>query len=154
MMLPGKHFSLTSLKRIPTTLGTYQISLHLRRCDSQAMKARTVKTMREHMGHGSSKASIKVIVVAVLSVLTFMIVGILSWLGASAWSDHSIARNINSFDAYTNRYVAGVYEMLLDRVETSNALQNAEPASPAVLAKIEASRKVIKDNFDSGLDGI
>ena len=82
-----------------------------------------------------------------------MVVGTLGWIGTTAWKNYLTATSVREFDANANRYVVGLYEVLLERVETNNALQAAEPASPSVIAKIEASRKIIKDNFDVGLAG-
>lgn len=95
--------------------------------------------------------SIKLTLTVVLSLLSVMIIGALGWIGTAAWKDYSIASGAKEFDASANRYIAGLYEVLLERLDTNNALQAAEPASAAMLAKIDASRKVIKDNFDVGL---
>jgi hypothetical protein len=111
------------------------------------------KTMTKDSAHGS-RTSIKLILTVVLSILSLMVVGTLGWIGTAAWKDYSTASSAKNFDASANRFIAGLYEVLMERLETNNALQGAEPASSAVLAKIEASRKVVKDNFDIGLAGI
>ena len=72
----------------------------------------------------------------------------------SSLKDYSSASSAKDFDASANRFITGLYEVLIERLETNNALQGAESASSAVLAKIEASRKVVKDNFDVGLAGM
>ncbi|HEY4721312.1 MAG TPA: hypothetical protein VII92_05670, partial [Anaerolineae bacterium] len=109
--------------------------------------------MKKESAHGS-KASIKLILTVVLSILSLMLLGTLSWIGTTAWKDYSIASGAKDFDTSANRFIAGLYEVLMERLETNNALQAAEPASSTVLGKIEASRKIIKDNFDVGLAGI
>ncbi|HEY4723325.1 MAG TPA: hypothetical protein VII92_15830, partial [Anaerolineae bacterium] len=109
--------------------------------------------MTKERTHGF-KASIKLILIAVLSILSLIIFGTMSWVGTKAWTNYSTASGAIEFDASANRFIAGLYEVLLERLEVNNALLAAEPASPAVLAKISASRKIIGDNFDSGLAGI
>ena len=99
------------------------------------------------------RVSIKLILTVVLSILSLMVVGTLGWIGTAAWKDYVSANSVREFDANANRYIVGLYEVLLERVETNNALQAADAASPRVVAKIEASRKIIKDNFDVGLAG-
>ena len=96
------------------------------------------KTMKTDSRRGSN-VTIKLILTVVLSVLTLMIVGTLGWVGTNAWRDYSAASGAKDFDASANRFIAGLYEVLIERLETNNALQGAEPASPAILAKIEAS---------------
>src|SRR3972149_12202667 len=108
--------------------------------------------MTKERTHGF-KASIKLILIAVLSILSLIIFGTLSWVGTKAWTNYSTGSGAIEFDASANRFIAGLYEVLLERLEVNNALLAAEPASPAVLAKISASRKIIGDNFDSGLAG-
>ena len=100
------------------------------------------------------KVSIKLILLVVLSMLSLMVCGALSWIGAGAWKDYSTASNAIEFDASANHFIAGLYEVLIERLVVNNALLAAEAANPAVLAKIAASRKVIANNFDVGLAGI
>jgi methyl-accepting chemotaxis protein len=102
----------------------------------------------------SSNLTIKLILTLVLSALTLMLVGTLGWVGTVAWKEYSDATVAKKFDASANSFIAGLYEVLLERLESNNALQAPEPASAAVFAKIDASRKIIKENFDVGLAGM
>lgn len=110
------------------------------------------KALLPKQGNGAG-LSIKIILTTVLTVMTLTIVGTLSWVGAGSWKEHSVAGAAKEFDASANRFIAGLYEVLMERLETNNALQGAEPASATVLGKIESYRKVVKDNFDIGLAG-
>ena len=95
--------------------------------------------------------SIKLVLLAVFGGLLLLILAVLGWRGAAAWTAYTTVIDQKEFDAGANRFIAGLYEVLLERLATNNALQAAEPASPTVIAAIEAHRKVIKDNFDAGL---
>ena len=68
--------------------------------------------------------------------------------------DYSTASDAKDFDVNANRFIAGLYEVLIERLATNNALQEATPASQAVVDKIDASRKSIKEEFDTGLSEI
>ncbi len=98
--------------------------------------------------------SIRITLTAILAILSLMVVGTLGWVGKSTWEDHSKATEASAFNVSANRFIAGLYQVLLERLDTNNALQAPGPATPAVIEKIEASRKIIKDNFDIGLAGI
>jgi len=64
---------------------------------------------------------------------------------------HRAAVDQMEFDAGANRLIAGLFEILMERLATNNGLQAAEPADNAVLAEIATRRKAVKENFDSGL---
>ena len=100
------------------------------------------------------KLSIRLILIAVLSPLALIVLGTLGWIGTSAFTDYTAAGHAKDFDADANRLIAGLYQVLLERLDTVSALQADEPAAPAVLAKIDASRKFIADNLDAGVAGI
>jgi methyl-accepting chemotaxis protein len=91
---------------------------------------------------------------AALGGLAFMLVAILCWNGLDTWRTYRAAVDTKDLDAGVNRFIAGLYEVLLERLETNNALQAPAPTTPAVIGKIEAFRKVIKENFDPGLAAI
>ncbi|HYA74768.1 MAG TPA: methyl-accepting chemotaxis protein [Roseiarcus sp.] len=99
-------------------------------------------------------ASIRRDIIIAFGCLTLLLTGVLAWKGASAWTNYGIAVDQKKFDAEADRYIAGLYEVLLERLDTNNALLAAEPASATVLAKIEGHRKIITDNFDAGLAGL
>jgi methyl-accepting chemotaxis protein len=107
---------------------------------------------KEHAG--SARITIKLVLLVVLSTLSVMSIGALGWLGTTAWRNYSAAISAKDFDVDANRFIAGLYEVLLERLETNNALQAVDPASQTVLGKIETSRKFIKEHFDVGLTGL
>jgi methyl-accepting chemotaxis protein len=55
------------------------------------------------------------------------------------------------FDDGANRFIRGLYEVLIERLETNNALQAADPASSTIVSSIAERRKTVNANFDVGL---
>jgi methyl-accepting chemotaxis protein len=74
--------------------------------------------------------------------------------GFRAWFAYSTVMEQRQFDTATNQYVRGIYEILLERVDTNNALSANEPAGPATLASITQHRDLLKRNFESALPTI
>jgi len=54
-------------------------------------------------------------------------------------------------NAAANTLIAGVYEILLERLATNNALLNEQPASSDVLGAIEKNRSVAVAKVSGGL---
>jgi methyl-accepting chemotaxis protein len=75
----------------------------------------------------------------------------LGYVSLGSWTTHRAAVDQMEFDAGANRLIRGLFEILMERLATNNALQAAEPGDSAVLAEIERRRKAIKENFTLGL---
>src|SRR5215510_7821595 len=75
-----------------------------------------------------------------------LILPIFVWqLGKDAVQAFRTYRDINSLErqnAAANNLIAGVYEILMERLATNNALQAEQPADSAVLTEIEKRRSV------------
>lgn len=71
-----------------------------------------------------------------------------------SWWAYSSVSDQQQFDAATNEYVKGIYEILLERVDTNNALGASDPAGGATIAVINQHREVLKRNFESALPTI
>src|SRR5215813_4946712 len=95
--------------------------------------------------------SIRLILLPTLGAMAILLFASLGWMGLGSWSAHQAAIDQMEFDAGANRLIAGLFEVLMERLATNNGLQAAEPASDAVLAEIATRRKAVKENFDSGL---
>ena len=52
-----------------------------------------------------------------------MLIATLLWAGAGAWQAHTKAREVRAVTKGANDYINGVYELLLERLYTNNALQ-------------------------------
>ncbi len=104
-----------------------------------------------HSAPARRTTSIKLVLYPALGALALLLVATLGFIGISAWSEYGAAVDRKAFDAGTNRLVAGLFDMLLERLATNNALQAAEPANSALISEIEARRKAIDANFHAGL---
>ena len=95
--------------------------------------------------------SIQLVLLPTLGAMALLLFAALGWMGLSSWTAYRAAVDQMEFDAGANHLIAGLYEILLERLATNNGLQAAEPASDAVLAEIATRRKTAKENVDSGL---
>jgi methyl-accepting chemotaxis protein len=99
-----------------------------------------------------TRFSIKTILLTGLGCLALFLAVALGRQAASAWRDHSSATMAKEFDIGATQFINGLYDVLLERLDTNNALQAAEPASGAAISKIDAYRKSVKAQFDVGLE--
>src|SRR5882724_12276415 len=102
------------------------------------------KTMR-------STHSIRLVLIPALGAMALLLVTTLGYVSLGAWAAHRAAADQMEFDAGANRLIAGLFEILMERLATNNGLQAAEPADSAVLAEIERRRKAVRENFTLGL---
>ncbi len=98
--------------------------------------------------------SIKWIVLAAIMSITMAFIGIVGWDISQSWSVYRAAQEQQQFDLGTNRFIKGLYEVLLERLAVNNALQAPEAASALTLSGIEAHRKILSENFDVGLSSL
>ena len=98
-----------------------------------------------------AKTSIKTVLFAALGVLVVLFVSSIVWKGKSTFSAYSTAIGQKDFDQGGNRFIKGLFEVLMERLATNNGLQGADPASAAVIAEVEKRRNAVKNDFDSGL---
>ncbi len=78
----------------------------------------------------------------------------LGGLGSRVMSDFGELRDAHAAqeaDIGANRYTAGLFEVLMERLETNNALQAADPAGAEVLQGIAKRRAAVAANFAPGL---
>ena len=99
----------------------------------------------------SVKASVKTVLFAALGLLAVLFVASIVWKGKTAFSAYSAAVEQKSFDEGANRFIKGLFEVLMERLATNNGLQGADPAPAALIAEIEKRRAAVKDDFDPGL---
>ncbi len=98
--------------------------------------------------------SIRAVVLMSIGTLAVLAVGLSGWRGIEAWRSHSRAVQAQAFDAAANQLIAGLYEVLIERLATNNGLQAPQPASAALIAGIEKHRKVVAENFTPGLEAL
>ncbi|WP_203073153.1 methyl-accepting chemotaxis protein [Falsiroseomonas ponticola] len=98
--------------------------------------------------------SIRVALTASLTGLALLSVGAMTW---EVWTSTRVVREVRSAaaaDRAANRFAAGLFEVLMERLATNNALQAEEPASPAALAEIARRRAAVAADFAPGLAGL
>ena len=98
-----------------------------------------------------AKKSVKTVLFTVLGLLAALFVGSIVWKGTATFSAYSAAVGQKNFDQGANRFIKGLFEVLMERLATNNGLQGADPAPPAVLAEIEKRRNAVKNDFDPGV---
>ena len=72
----------------------------------------------------------------------------------TSWVAYTTAIEQRQFDTATNQYVRGIYEILLERVDTNNALAASDPAGPATIASLTQHRELLKRNLETVLPTI
>jgi methyl-accepting chemotaxis protein len=100
---------------------------------------------------GNSAFSIRAMLLSAIAALSLLAMGAFSWNAAGAWQRYEAARHAQEFDAGVNKFIAGLFEVLMERLYTNNGLQSADVAPPAVLEEIEKRRKVVRENYGPGL---
>ena len=79
----------------------------------------------------SAQKSVKTVLFAVLGLLGALFVGSIVWKGNATFSAYSSAVGQKNFDQGANRFIKGLFEVLMERLATNNGLQGADPARPA-----------------------
>ena len=95
--------------------------------------------------------TIKVTLVAAVSLLSGLLIAGYGWSAVGAWQRLQQTRDSREFDKGANMFVAGLFQVLLERLYTNNGLQSEAAATPALLSQIEASRKAARELFQPGL---
>jgi hypothetical protein len=100
---------------------------------------------------GVSGFSIKWVVLPAILSITVAFAGSIGWGILQSWSAYRAAQEQRQFDLGANQFIKGLYEVLLERLASNNALQAPEAASASTLSAIDAHRKIVGENFDIGL---
>ncbi|MDR7037737.1 methyl-accepting chemotaxis protein [Methylobacterium sp. BE186] len=95
--------------------------------------------------------SIKVALLAPIAGLSGLLLFAESRSSLEAWREARAAQTIQAFDGGANKFAAGLFEVLMERLATNNGLQAAGPAGPEVLNEIKRRRLAVEQNFDVGL---
>jgi methyl-accepting chemotaxis protein len=99
----------------------------------------------------TSFLTIKRILMAGFGALGLFAIAGLATDSRDAWTTYSRAQDTQDFDRGANRFIAGLFEVLMERLATNNGLQGEAPADAATLAEIQKRRKAVSENFDAGL---
>ena len=74
-------------------------------------------------------ASIRAVMFMAVSCLGVLLMASVGWRAYDAWSKYNQGLAIQTFDSGANRFVAGIFEILMERLATNNALQAPDPAA-------------------------
>jgi hypothetical protein len=96
-------------------------------------------------------ATIKALLLGAFAMLSVLLLCALSWKVVGEWNTHTSARNAQQFDAGANRFITGLFEVLIERLATNNGLQASDPASPSLRQEIDTRRKASAESFELGL---
>ena len=107
--------------------------------------------MSAHAPRSRSALSVNWIILAAIVCVTGLFTVTIGWRIAGSWAAYRAAAEHQEFDVAASRLIKGLFEVLLERLDTNNALQAPGPAEQPAIAKIAAHRKVISENFDVGL---
>lgn len=95
--------------------------------------------------------SIKAMLSACTGVLSILLIAAFGWNAADAWHRSHAAYEMRTFDRGANMFVAGLFEVLLERLYTNNGLQAEGPAAQALLKEIDTRRAAVLKNYQPGL---
>jgi HAMP domain-containing protein len=101
--------------------------------------------------NGVRGISIKWVVLAAILSITTAFSGMVGWNILQSWSAYRAAQEQQQFDLGANRFIKGLYEILLERLASNNALQASGAASALTVSAIDAHRRIVRENFDVGL---
>jgi methyl-accepting chemotaxis protein len=85
--------------------------------------------------------------IAALAVFATLVLG---WDAARALKSLRSAEAAQEADRASNRFAAGLFEVLMERLATNNALQAPDPAGPEALQEIARRRAAVAANFAPG----
>lgn len=88
------------------------------------------------------------------SLITILCATVIFQLMIDVWDDWKKYKNLNrltTWSAASDKAIAGLYEVLLERIATENALNAEHPASPQVLSVIQGHRTRAEAGMKEGL---
>src|SRR5207302_6006633 len=98
-----------------------------------------------------NRLRIKAMLFGAIGLLSALLIASVGLNSVDAWHRYQAAQRAETFDAGANKFIAGLFEVLIERLYANNGLQEAAPASPALLKEIEARRKAVRENYEPGL---
>lgn len=88
------------------------------------------------------------------SLITILCATVILQLMIDVWNDwqkHKEINRLTTLSTASDKAIAGLYEVLLERIATENALNAEDPASPQVLSVIQAHRTRAEAGMKEGL---
>jgi methyl-accepting chemotaxis protein len=134
-------------------LGSRRSKKHLRassRLPTDRAKGRFMSRLQDSAASQSRLHSIRTALLAPIAGLSILLVAVVGYQAAMSWTKYGEVRSMQEFDAGANKFIAGLFEVLMERLATNNGLQAANPAGAETLREIERRRAAVAQNFDAG----
>src|SRR3954468_4175534 len=100
---------------------------------------------------GKSLFSIRSMLLSAIGALSLLSMSAFGWNAMGAGQRYEAARHAQEFDAGVNKFITGLFEVLMERLYTNNGLQAADIAAAPLLDEIEKRRKAVRENYKPGL---
>jgi methyl-accepting chemotaxis protein len=99
----------------------------------------------------SALRSLRTILIAAIAILSALQIFAFGQASLDSWQAYRRTQTTLAFDHAANQFIAGLYEVLLERLATNNALQAPDPVSDAARQAIEAKRKIVREKYQPAL---
>ncbi len=103
------------------------------------------------MKRETPKGSLRIRLYGVVAILALMLGFETISIGQKAWNDYETMKRIKQLDDAANNFSAGLFEVLMERLYTNNALQAPAPIDDSTRREIEARRKTVREKYEPGL---
>jgi methyl-accepting chemotaxis protein len=94
---------------------------------------------------------IRGMLLSAVSALSLILLGLIAHGNVDAWSRYQAVQDIEEFDTGANKFISGLFEVLMERLYTNNGLQDPAPAGTDLLGEIERRRVAVRTSFEPGL---
>ena len=95
--------------------------------------------------------SLRTLLLSAIAALSLMAVVAFGRHAVDAQRNYSHIKEVEAFDAGVNKFITGLFEVLMERLYTNNALQAPGPVDAATLREIEKRRTTVRENYEPGL---
>jgi methyl-accepting chemotaxis protein len=96
--------------------------------------------------------SVRALLFGAVAALSAVTAAGLGWHAKTAWSALGRAEVAREADIAASRFAAGLFEVLMERLATNNALQAPDPAGADALREIARRRAAVAADFAPGLE--
>jgi hypothetical protein len=96
-------------------------------------------------------SSVRAPILGATVLLSALAVGVLGVDSYKSWASYRAASHLAALDAASNKVISGVYEILLERLATNNALQAEQTVAAAVRQEIDKRRGASEARLKDGV---
>ena len=105
-------------------------------------------------GVRSRVQSLKFVLLCATGCIAFILIAVLVFDGVQAWRKYHDVQTLRAADAAGNRLIAGIYNLLLERLAINDALHANESITADVRRQIDFWRKSSEDGINTSLSHI